>query len=218
MATRFYFPFSDVPAISPAFAGWGDTSYAVRTNMYVSKGTSAVQAGELVGPWNDTLSALNRQFISPALAAQTISGTVSMQVLVTEDHVQDNVDQLWMSLRVFSGDGLTLRGTLLSLGNYGPTLEFLHRTMRNKTGADGAALTSVTCQAGDVIVAEFGYFVSGGGNTPYAQAGWGENDTDLPVDETTTTGAGWLEFSADISFNVAAVSTSFVEWIDEGWG
>jgi len=204
MATRFYFDRANPAAVSPAIdAGWDYIDEFVRRRLrYPKEGILAPNVGSLIGSWSNTAGtkALDRQHVSDPIGAQTISGTVKMQLQVAEQNVVDNVDQIILSIRVFSGDGSTLRGTLLSIGSYGPTSEF-NVTQRNKTGADGDTLSSLAVENGDRLVVEVGYSNSTTADGPNAQARWGDNATDCPEDETTTaTRAGWVEFSQDITF------------------
>lgn len=201
MSTRFYFPVSTAADVSPAFdSGWNYTSEAVRRRLEDVKGTSDITVGTQIGPWTAGNYALDRQYVSDPLAAQSISGTVKMQLMTREYDDTDNVGALLTCIKVVSNDGSTVRGTLLSLGNYGPASEFINDpSHRNKTGADGDSLTAVSAQSGDRLVVEIGYTDGSLGITPEASAKWGERATDLPENETQTTdGTGWIEFSADI--------------------
>lgn len=200
MASRFYFPASTSADVSPAFdAGWSNTSQGVRRRLVLQKGTSSIADGTTSNlPGAANRQRLDRQYVSDPIAAQTITGTLKMQLLVRESNADDNVDQLFLSVRVVSNDGSSFRGTLLSLGNYGPTTEY-QTSQRNKKGADGDSLASVSAQDGDRIVVEIGHNNSTAGTSPSATARYGENATDLPEDETTTSdGAGWIEFSNEI--------------------
>lgn len=203
MATRFYFPLDTAAPVNPDFtAAWNYTSEAVRRALASSKGSSSVTAGTQVGPWTAGNYALDRQYISAPLAAQTISGTFKGQLMVREYADTDNVAAVLICVKVVSNDGSTVRGTLLTLNYYGGAAEFINNaTHRNKKIADGDALSSVAAQAGDRLVIEIGYSdVSG--TTPEASAKWGENADDLPENETQTTdGAGWIEFSGTITFS-----------------
>lgn len=205
MPSRLYFPATGAPPVTPAFeTGWNYNSEASRVLIPAAKGTTAITIGTQIGPWADTAGqkALDRQNISLPLQAQTIAGTVKMQLMVREYAAADNVDQLWLSIRVCNNAGTAFTGTLLALGSYGPTGEFIsNASHRNKTGADGDALSSLAVNAGDRLVVETGYSNSTTGGTPNASAKWGENATDLPEDETQTTdGAGWIEFSQTLLF------------------
>jgi hypothetical protein len=203
--TRLYFPAATTTSVTPGFAGWTASAEAVRRQLVFTKGSSAIGAGSTInltsGAGN---TALDRQYVSepldPGIAFDT-TWTVQCQLMVREFATTDNVDRYYLCIKVYSQDGATLRATLLALGNYGPTLELINNaTMRNKTVADGDALTgSYTTVANDRLVVEIGPGMSGTGTTPQAASKWGENATDLPVNETQTTdGAGWIEFSKEI--------------------
>jgi hypothetical protein len=200
MATRFYFPASTAADVSPSVdAGWNYVSEAVRRELVKYKGASAITVGTRIGIWTAGNYALDRQYVSNPIAAQTISGTFKMQLMTREYNAANDVVAILLCVKVVSGDGNTVRGTLLSLNNYGSILEFINAAShRNKTGADGDALTQVVAQDGDRIVVEIGY-TDAFGTDPEANAKWGENATDLPENETqTTNGAGWVEFSGSV--------------------
>jgi hypothetical protein len=205
-ATRMYFPATTAAAVSPTYdTGWNYNSEAGRYKLVSTKGSSAITVGTRIGAWTATAGqkALDRQYVSdPLSGAQTVSGTVKLQLMVREYATSDNVDQIILVMTVVSNDGGTVRGTLLSIGNYASTGEFINNaTHRNKKGADGDSLNSVSAQDGDRIVVEIGYSNSTSATSPEGSAKWGENATDLPEDETqTTNGAGWIEFSANLTF------------------
>lgn len=204
MPTRFYFPEATAADLTPSFdAGWEYVAEALRRKLVREKGASAITVGTQIGPWTATTTtqALDRQYVSPPLKAQTISGTYSGQLMVREYATTDNVDQSQVGIYVCNSAG-TKVATLVTLAARGPVLEFISNvTHRNKTLGAGVALTSYSCADGDRIVVEIGYGCSTAPTTPEASAKWGENATDLPVNETQTTdGAGWIEFSGTIGF------------------
>lgn len=201
---RLYFPAATAApvGVSPD-AGWNYTSERLERSFALIKGSSAIAIGTQVGPWTATAgqTALDRTYVSPPLAAQEISGTVSMQLMVREYAGTDNVDQVRLVIKVVSNDGGTVRATLYS-GNGSTTAEFVNNvTHRNFTAASALALSSYTCVAGDRIAVEIGYRNSTAGTTPEASAKWGENATVLPVNNTQTTdGAPWIDFSNGLEF------------------
>ncbi len=210
MPTRFYFRTTEAAAISPGYAAWGYTTEALRRRMVVAKSGDAITLGSQIGPWTATIgfTALDRQYVSDPIAAQTISGTFGLQLMVREYATGDNVNSLYLCIKVVDSTG-ALRANIATLGYYGPTpLEFISNTThRNKTGAYSDAFTAVNALAGDRIVVEIGYACSVACTTPEASAKWGDNATDLPVNETQTTdGAGWLEFSGTIQWPAAVVT------------
>ena len=207
--SRLWFPTTEAPAVSPAFqTGWEDTTEGERRKLRNVKGSDTITVGQTVDIVEDSSNQdLDRQFTSTRMAAGVAftSGitAVSSQLMVREINNNDDVDKCILGIRIVSDDGLTLRATLLAVANYGVTAEFVNATtMRNKTCADGDTITaSYTTVAGDRIVVEIGYQTDGEESTPQAAAKWGDNATDLPVNETQTTdGAGWIEFSNAITF------------------
>lgn len=207
-ATRLYFPASSASDVNPAFNGWADSTQGVRRELANTKGSSAIAAGTTIDITEDTGNReLDRQYVSNPMIAGVVftsgSTTVASVVMMRELAGTDDVDKCILSLRVFSEDGNTLRATILTLGNYGPVLEFVaNASHRNKRCADGDTLTgSYTTVAGDRLVVEVGYAADGAETTPQASAKWGENATDCAENETNTTDcAGWIELSNTITF------------------
>jgi hypothetical protein len=208
MATRLYFPASDAAAVTPGFhADWTYTSEALRRRLAHVKGSSAITAGTQIGPWTPAQKALDRQYISTRMAAGvtfTISpgGSYKCNLMVREFATADNVDRLLVGVRVVSEDGNTVRAVLRVPISGNPT-EFInnatHRNQRCSTTFIGLA-TGYTTVLGDRLVVEIGY-QDNSGTSPEASAKWGENATDLPENDTQTTdGAGWIEFTDNITF------------------
>lgn len=208
--TRFYLPNSTAADMTAgAFdGGWEGTSEATRKKMFTSKQTVAIAVGTQTGQWanSTTHDELDVQWVSAALDAQTIDGTVKLQAATREFNNADNVDQIILKIWVAQPDGSS-RGTLLAIGSYGTAAEFINNlTHRNKTGADGDTLSSVAAQAGDFLVVEYGYRAGiATPSTPEAATKWGDDATDCPEDETTTTNcAPWIEFSDTITFSAVS--------------
>lgn len=202
---RLWLPSDLTSPVAPAFeGGWTTTTGAVRRRLNHSKGASAIAPGTRLG-WANTAGTkqLDRQYVSnPLDGAQSVGGSIKMQLQVREFANSDNVDQLMLAIKVVSIDGATVRGTVLALANYGPTAEFRSAGFRNKIGADGDASTLVDALDGDRIVVEIGYSNSTTGTTPEAQANYGEAATDLPEGDEAQVpdGAGWVEFGSDLAF------------------
>lgn len=158
---RLYFDATGAAAASPAFAtGWTDTTEAARRKLLRAKRAGDTLAdGANIGPWAEGGIVLDRQYVSDPVTAQTISGNVRLQIRARELKLGDDATSRLL-LKVVSGDGSTLRGTLLPLGQYGPNTEY-GTASRNKTFADGDTMTPVACQDGDRIVVEIGHAVIG---------------------------------------------------------
>lgn len=110
---------------------------------------------------------------------------------------------------VVSQDGATVRGSLLTIGQYGVNANF-NTANRNKSRASsGTAISSVSAQDGDRIVVRYGYSDSAG-ITPSATTNYGDilsgSVPDLPEDEIATNGVAWVEFSATLAFRQVTFS------------
>ena len=212
---RFYLPGTEAAPVSPAFDGaWEYNSEALRRKLRVSKDTSTVSAGTTIGPWTSGEDALDRQYVSERLAAGIVfdtSTTVKMQLMCRELAVADNVGTCKMGIWIVSEDGQTVRATLLAVANYSPTTTERPTTATNKIWADGDALTgSYTTVWGDRLVIEMGY-TDAAGTTPEASSSFGCSALDLPINETATVGAGWIEFSNDIQLAGVSPAAAFTE-------
>lgn len=227
MATRFYFPASTAADVSPAFNGaWSTTSKAVRRKCVATKGSSAITIGttiDLSGVAGNY--ALDRQYVSDPLAAQTIlaATTVHGSVAMGEFEAADNIDATAINVFIVSNDGATLRGELLgwnAYGTFGSEFSVAATAYRNVilavsatfnvgtygTGLDGGG--NLVVQDGDRLVIEIGAGNTTVGSGPNFATKWGENATDLPADDETTTtdGAGWLEISQTLTFQTAGTA------------
>ena len=114
MATRFYLPSSGSVGASPAFsASWEDTSIAIRLPAVTVSSSTAMT---LIAKNGDTdtndSDHLYGQWVSAPLESQTIATqTVKLQMRGQEENDRAN-QTLAMCLRVVSGDGSTVRGTM----------------------------------------------------------------------------------------------------------
>jgi hypothetical protein len=205
--TRLYFSSSESAPISPSLKGsWGYTSEMSRYKLNDVKGSSAIATGTQIGPWTSGITAIDRQYTTTRMSAgitfTASTTTYKMQLMVREFNNNDNSDRIALGIYVVSEDGTTIRATLKTLGT-GTTGEFINNaSYRNKSYSTSSTsiANSYTTAEGDRLVIEIGY-TDNAGSTPEASAKWGENATDLPENETqTTNGAGWIQFSNNITF------------------
>lgn len=208
MASRFYFSISAAAPVSPTFGGeWTYTTEAVRRKLLRHKYATgeAIASGTQIGPWTPGDFALDRQYVSDPMEAQTISGVIRCQISSREHAATDNVFTR-MKIFVVDNAGTTVRGTILAFGAYGQTgTELLDTGFRNKTWAENDALTSLAVLAGDRLVIELGY-TDTTGTTPEATSRWGAADqAELTTNSETTTTAftPWIEFSHTVQFQGA---------------
>jgi len=215
MATRLYGVPSTAAPVSPGFGAWTTTAAAVRRSLSTTKsGTAETVAGFSITSGSGN-NALAFQLVSDSLnGAQTITGTVTIVTRGRELAGNDNVGARVRTIKVYSSDGATLRGTLLALGNHSVTTE-LGTTLAGYPAANADALSSVSAQDGDRIVVELGYGMTTTGTTPQADMSIGGTGTDHANAEGDTTGTiPWVEFSQNLTFgapvtaSVAFVSTS----------
>ena len=203
MSTRLYFDSTNTPPVSPAYAAdWDATNEAVRRKLLAAKTTDITNGGNIIV--TDGVI-LGMQFVSDPLSAQTISGTVKCQMLVRDPDGSVQVTSRLL-IKVVSNDGSSVRGTLLEIGDYSAGTFFNTFPTRNKTFADGDALSSVDASAGDRLVIELGCNNPNGDEVRFS-FGASIPLSDLPENETTTTNlAPWIELSGDISFQSGSVS------------
>jgi hypothetical protein len=205
-ATRFYLPSTGTPPISPAADGsWEQTSDLIRLSLVTTKigSTQLIQSGAS-NSTTGSFDVLLAQYISDPLGAQTIDGTVKGVTKARETNGAADL-RTQMIIKVVSGDGLTVRGTLLSHDEGTLTSEWSTSSTLNSRLAPVAlrsnTLTPVVAQAGDRVVVEIGYRrhttidpTSYTGRLYFEDSG-----TDLPEsDSDTTVGDPWIEFSDDL--------------------
>jgi hypothetical protein len=208
VTNRFYFPASTAAAVSPAFdANWTFTSEAARFKLADTKGSSAITTGTQIGPWTSGQIPLDRQYVSTRMDAGVVftaaSSAFQSQIMTREYATNDDITTWVMIIRVVSEDAATVRATLYANTNATGT-EYINNATHRNQGYPATLMTgSYTTVSGDRLVIEMGFADDGAATTPEASAKWGENATDLPIDNTQTTdGAGWIDIqtSAGITF------------------
>jgi hypothetical protein len=208
MASRLYLSTTATPDVSPGFdGGWTSSASGVRYQCSPTNGASAMATSGLVsvtsGAGNHSLCV---QFVSPPLAAQTLSGTVSAIMMENEGAANDNINRPYMSIRVVQSDGTTIRGTILALGiQTGAYTTEITTTAATTTFANAASLSSLAVSEGDRLVIEMGYGLSATGTTPNFQLRWGESagsDGTIGTNGSTTDINGFVEFSAAIVWSL----------------
>ncbi len=221
MATRFYFNESEAAAVSPTLsAAWshsGGTNTGRRRLQKETPDSSALSTVAVTPDAADHLVAgdsLHRQYVSDPMGAQTISGTVKMNLQCLEANAGNN---LFLAYKIFicSQDGTTIKEDVATLTR--DTVNEVATSLTNRR-IEAVSISTVTIEEGDRIVVEIGL-----GGTPTAAGGtqghngsirWGgsaaggdlgENDTD-----TGTTLRPWIEFSATIVGAAQTVSPSAI--------
>lgn len=140
------------------------------------------------------------RYISDPLAAQTISGTLDINLLVRETDAAANM-VTHIHAYITAGDTNTVRGTILT--------DFIDTTEWSVSATDyasvyvtGIALSSQAITAGDRIVVEIGYQAQNSVTTNYTGALKVGGSTAAATNETgqtsSSTKCGWIEFSQDL--------------------
>jgi len=208
VATRFYLSSTAASPVTPGYAAWTRTADGSRLTMSPTKDSSAFTSSTC---WaNSAVTAgtfaLAEQFISDPMAAGivfTTANTFSSVVRVMESAANDNVDRLYICIKVVSQDGNTLRATLKPLSFYGPTTTEWATALTTKDAGNAVALTTgYTTVAGDRLVVEFGAGCSTAGTSVTASLNFGSaSATDLAITEGVTTANNpWFEVSTNITF------------------
>lgn len=147
--------------------------------------------------------------VSPPLAAQTISGTVSGVLLCFQSNVSDSYT-LAIAIKVITPTGAD-RGVLLAVSASDDTSSTppematspMQRQFRDSAESTSITLSSLAVSDGDRIVIETGFrqaSTSINGGTLYHRGD--SASSDCPANDTgTTTLNTWVEFSDDIGFN-----------------
>lgn len=232
MATRFYFPATGTAPASPAFASsWEGVNAApngpLRLPLPTTPGntTLGTQDAHIPPAVTAPVDTAHRQWVSTAtLPAGAISGTFSLVIgACAAGGTQDSF--LQAVIRVVSGDGATVRGTLyagntltaasastsslayeFSTGSNGPLTAYRTRLL-------SGTLTSVTAVAGDRIVVEVGSrTMAPNGSSRTASLAIQDltslSDFTATVDQVGNAGRPWIEFSQDLFPTPPAIPTS----------
>jgi len=217
MATRLYFPSTGTAPLTPAIDSvWDAYGEMSRRPMNKDRGTSASAVGTQVSWTAASAAALDRQYIGPAMAAGNVfaSATLIGQLMVREYNNGDNSQYLYCGIRICNSTG-TIRTTLVTTATHTTLAEFINNVShRNARIFDGDAIPSSATYStanGDRLVVEIGYGDNGGA-TPEASGKWGEDGSDLPLNNTQTTyGNPWLQFSNNIVWQAESSFTSLAQ-------
>lgn len=214
MATRFYLPSTGAAPVSPAYdAGWEDTANATsRLAMVTTRIDSSFVQASALETGSSTVNArdlLIRQYVSNPLSGnQTISGTLKGQMQISENNAAANF-MPQMVVRVVSGDGTTVRGTLHAGDTRTTnvdevTISTVEANVKNPAaGISPVTLTSVNALDGDRVVVEIGVRANNTSATNYTAFLYvGDvSGTDLTEGGSETELLNpWIEFSANLSF------------------
>src|SRR3990167_4997182 len=207
MVTRLYFPSAGSPLLSPAIDSvWDAFGEKSRWPMNKVRGTSASAIGTQVSWTAASAAALDRQYIGdPMAAGNTFNGaTLTGQLMVREYATGDNSQYLYCGIRICNSVG-TVRTTLITTATHTTLAEFINNAShRNAKIFDGDAVPSTATYStgdGDRLVIEIGYGDNAGAS-PEGSGKFGEDGSDLPINNTQTTPYGnpWIEFSNNVTW------------------
>lgn len=190
MSTIFEFTTSSSVAVSPSVhstwgAGTAASGFVRRVMSTTDSGTSSNQETTESVALNQSLCQI--MYVSPALAAQTISGTID---ITTNQKVSaTGSTDFAYHVYVVASDGTTVRGVL-----HDHTSSVIGVASSYGAVSDtGRAISSLAVSAGDYIVVEIGYEVS---NTSSKTFG-------------TQAGVGSITFSGTITLGTAPSSLAY---------
>lgn len=212
MATRFYLPSTGTPSIGPAFgAGWEVTTNADRGNLVTARISSAMTNKDGAGDAG-VADQLLRQYVSAALAAQTLSGTIKGVMRCASNVTNVGVGAPAFRLAKCNSDGSVVTEILgvtvspLAATNAPPATSGTTLTNRRLETSPSdtfvISFSDTTIEAGDRLIVELGYKDNTTDTGRFVRISFGDDSAiDLPEDETTTTADNpWVEFSANITF------------------
>jgi hypothetical protein len=210
MATRFYLQSTGSPALTPSTwsAGWTNTAQAAGPFPCSPTKASTAFAEETIAPVSGTPGfSASLRWVSAALAAQTISGTVKGVIRGYHDSNALN-DMLAIAIKVVQSGGSD-RGVLLAVTASDSTStppEFTTsaatRRFQDTSEATDLTLSDVAAQDGDHLVIEVGVRTTGGNSTRQNLLRYGDAAASdfAHTDALTTDLNPWVEFTDDITF------------------
>lgn len=214
--TRFYPAHDTAAPVSPTFglpggsSAWTTTSSAVRRAMATTSFGEAGNIGIALSATGTSQTTLFLQTSICNLDAQTINGTVKGQIR-TNGGAHTGA---WLAQGIYvtSSDGSTSRGVLLAiespdLATTPPLLSStsINRRMKDVSENNSLTLSSVSPQAGDCLVVEWGIRDADSNTSTAYIINDTAGSTDLAEDDTTTANnRPWIEFSDTITFGGGA--------------
>lgn len=214
MATRFYLPVSGTPPLSSlaVSATWGRSENLVRYPCFTTKtNTSLTQksANWAATATDDWVWVQYQSNILAAAYSWTTADTVSMVIKVAEAAAQVD-SHLAYCIRVVSGDGATVRGTIgvfQATSSEYPTSLASIATRIHSARTDGAS--NFSSSVGDRIIIEIGHWgVTPTANTVYHNYGDPSATNDYALtDGLTTDLCPWVELSRTVVFGTPVTSS-----------
>ena len=221
MATRFYLPASGTAPLGSLAvdASWTRSDNLDRRPCGTTKSNTTITQKSATWQTTSNASWVWVQYQSKRLAAGyswTTADTVSMVVKVAEAAAQVD-SHLAYCIRVVSGDGSTVRGTIgtfrTSSSEY-PTSLGAIATRIHSARTDGAS--NFSSQAGDRIIIEIGHYgVTPTANVVYQNLGDPSATSDYALTAALTTDlCPWVELSRTVSFDLRSNKGAYLKGTD----
>jgi len=220
MATRFYFNTGTNAALSltrplPGGSVWDATIASIPTTkkLGTTSGSAAnVSNVQAIGGGGTNWDVLYGQFLSDALAAQTISGNLTGVACVREGNT--NADMYTqMGAFVVDSSGTRLHTLIGPLTTGGTEFNSPSANTRNNPRNGSTAMSSYACAAGDRIVVEVGIRVQANvSQNGYYYLG-DPGGSDLPAGDGSSNNLTinpWVEFSNTLTFFVPTIKRMWV--------
>lgn len=187
MATKLYFPSTGTAAVSPSFsASWDNTDDATRLPLAIgSKTSTAMTTTAYFDTDNGDTDHLIHQWVSAPINGVTLTAQTLQSVFRCQEGASQDNQLLTIGVRVVSGDGGTVRGTVIDVTR--DDIEITSASL--SSSAWSASTTQVIAQGGDRIVVEVGT----GGNP----SGPNDHDTDLRIGDNAASDLPFTDSSLD---------------------
>lgn len=223
MPTRLYLPVSGAPPVDPPVGtGWtipstGNPPY--RTTCGTAKTNTALTDYAVTGTTNVAVQhVLCRQFVTPPLAAQTISGTLSGVVRGLESNAGLNATIAVCVRRVNGTTGTHISDLIAVTASDATTTppEFgtaaATRRLQDAAEATAIPITSTAVSAGDRLVIEIGFRKNNTTASRSCTLRFGDAAaTDFALSDGLTTDLNpWVEFSGTVTFQQASSGSASV--------
>lgn len=199
--TNFYFEATGTPyGQAGAISSWTNSASVIVRPLLpegFKQSTTIASTSIAVDPASSTATTLFYQGISPALAAQTISGTVTGYFRMNLNNVTGATCQTRVKITVINMAG-TVMATLLNLTAGASNLT---TTLTSYQALNAAALSSYSCATGDRLCIEVGIGRSAGTTSRTGTISFGSSSaTNISSAGSTTANNPVVTFSGNITF------------------
>lgn len=183
-----------------AFSTWTSSGSAINSSAYKTgfkQSTTLANTTIAVNNSSATASTCFGQFISPALNAQTINGTVTSYIRASIANATGATTQACIEILVINRAGVVVATLLAITGNGGN----LTTTLTSYQVTNAVALSSYACANGDRLVIRWGIKRSVGTTARNGTLDFGSNSaTNISAAASTTANNPVVTFSSNITF------------------